>query len=347
MIEPIRRFQHRAGSFAVLALLFISAASSSAQVKIAQGNAPALAKGLALAGPDRPANVPANFVITPFGYFHPSCVFRIEEGETLLGDGRVEHVNGAVDAQVPVCAYPHYTHSGSPIAADAGERSAADATNDAQAGAGHNPSFSGWLEYVDTTTTNWYDEITATWTVPPQPEVTKYPTIFFFPGFEDYNNVLSIVQPVLQWYSPGPWMVASWNCCMQGTVYESRPQKASPGDTIVGTIMQMCKKGSGFCQEWKVVTENQTTGHTTALRKTPLAGQVWNWAFGAVLEVYGVTQCGNFPADSSLTMTVELYDQNRNLIADPGWTGVPAPSGTDPSCPYGLGITPNEETLEY
>jgi hypothetical protein len=27
-----------------------------------------------LAGPNRPAVVPEGYVITPFGYFHPSCV---------------------------------------------------------------------------------------------------------------------------------------------------------------------------------------------------------------------------------------------------------------------------------
>ena len=37
------------------------------------------------AGRNRPAGVPDGYVITPFGYFHPSCVRRLAEGETLLG----------------------------------------------------------------------------------------------------------------------------------------------------------------------------------------------------------------------------------------------------------------------
>ena len=65
---------------AVLAVLFMFSASLS-------GQGPALASNVAIAGPDRPSEVPEDYVITPFGYFHPSCVFRIEEGETLLADG--------------------------------------------------------------------------------------------------------------------------------------------------------------------------------------------------------------------------------------------------------------------
>jgi hypothetical protein len=58
---------------AVLTVLLISAASLSGQV----------------AGPNRPLQVPDAFVITPFGYFHPSCVLRLEEAETLLADTRL------------------------------------------------------------------------------------------------------------------------------------------------------------------------------------------------------------------------------------------------------------------
>ena len=316
---------------AVLAVLLMFSASLSGQ-----GTAPALASNLVVAGPDRAPEVPAGYVITPFGYFHPSCVFRIEEGETLLPDGRVKHTNGNVDANVPVCSHPHYTRTGLLVPADVRE-----------AGGARAPIIRGWLEYVSATTSTWYGEITATWTVPPQPTTNEYQTLFFFPGFEDYNDELSIVQPVLQWYAPGPWALASWNCCMQGTVWESLPVKARPGDTIVGTIMPMCKKGLNYCADWKVISENKTTGRKTSLRKTPLEGQVWNWAFGAVLEVYGVRQCSDFPANNSVVFTVELYDQNRQLISDPGWTGTPAAQGTTPDCNYGLNVTATQETLEY
>ena len=46
-----------------------------------------MAYAQAPAGPNRPAGVPDGYVITPFGYFHPSCVRQLTEGETLLADG--------------------------------------------------------------------------------------------------------------------------------------------------------------------------------------------------------------------------------------------------------------------
>ena len=35
------------------------------------------------ARPKRPANVPSTYRITPFGYFHPSCVVHLAEGDEL------------------------------------------------------------------------------------------------------------------------------------------------------------------------------------------------------------------------------------------------------------------------
>jgi hypothetical protein len=314
----------------------LSGQTTTGQETTGQNTSLALAKGLAIAGPERPANVPAGFVITPFGYFHPSCVFRAEEGQTLLSNGRVQQANGKVAAKLPACAYSHYTRSGLAVAPGA---QVARQTRE--------PVITGWLEYVQAVTDTWYDGITATWTVPPEPPVNDFQTIFFFPGFEDINNQLSIAQPVLQWYYPGPWALASWNCCLVGNVVESHPVKAKPGDSIYGAVVPMCKKGSGYCADWKIESQNLTTGRKTGIRNAVLEGQVWNWAFAAVLEVYGVKQCIDFPSNDSLTMSVQLYDQNRQLIADPAWTAVPADPGTDPSCAYGLVVTPTEETLQY
>ena len=322
---------HSLVGLAVLAVLFMGSASLSGQA-----TAPALASNVSKAGPNRPAEVPEGYVITPSGYFHPSCVLMIEEGETLLADGRVKHPDGTVGASVPVCSYPHYTATGLLVPADASE-----------AGGANVATIGGWLEYVSATTATSFGEIAATWIVPPPPTTHDGQTLFFFPGFEDSNDVLSIVQPVLQWYPPGPWAVASWNCCIQGIVWESNPVKVNPGDTILGTITSACKAGLEYCANWTVLSEDETTGKKTKLNKSPSKGQVWNWGFGAVLEVYGVEQCGDFPANESVVFTVQLYDQNLNLISNPGWTGTPAATGISPDCNYGLNVTATQETLEY
>jgi len=53
-----------------------------------------------LAGPNRPAVAPQGYVITPFGYFHPSCVREVASGDTVLADGRVQHADGTVDTEL-------------------------------------------------------------------------------------------------------------------------------------------------------------------------------------------------------------------------------------------------------
>jgi len=291
---------------------------------------------------NRPTNVPEEFVVTPFGYFHPSCVLLLGEGNTLLPDGRVQHPDGAIDG-AQVCSYPHYTSTGLMVPVDPKELGDI------------NPlEIEGWLESVSATTTTSFYKIAATWTVPPSPTSEDGQCDYFFPGFEDMTDVISIVQPVLQ-YGPGcyisggaNWLVASWNCCMNGTTWYSSPVDVSAGDSILGTITPTCKgKKVKSCKTWNVVTEDVTTGKSTTLAKTPAEGQVWNWAFGAVSEDYGVVQCSDFPNNSGTTFTVTLYDQNKKVITSPGWQGTQWIQNPSPACNYGTVITPTEETIEY
>lgn len=292
------------------------------------------AGNVTVAGLNRPANVPQGFVVTPFGYFHPSCVMQLAEGNTLL-DRSVQHADGTVQA-APVCNYAHYTATGAVVFPDSKDLSGIEL-----------PIINGWLEYVNTTTTTSYGAIAAGWIVPPLPTVNNGQTLFFFPGLEDINDVQSIVQPVLQWYAPGPWAMASWNCCIQGMVWESNPIIVSPKDTVLGAIVPTCKPGGQYCATWNVISEDKTTGQKTTLAKTAADGQIWNWAFGAVTEDYGVISCDDFPANNSVTFLVRLYDQNEKLIYDPGWVGAPAPPNVQPQCNYGLKVTRTVETVEY
>jgi len=314
---------------AVLAVIFIFSSFMNAQE-----TAFTPARNVTVAGADRPADVPEGFVITPFGYFHPSCVMVLAEGNTLL-EASVQHADGTVEA-APVCNYAHYTATGEVVFPGSKELRGIEL-----------PIINGWLEYVSTTTSTSYGEIAAGWIVPPLPNSDDGQTLFFFPGLEDINDVQSIVQPVLQWYAPGPWAMASWNCCMQGTVWESNPINVSPGDTVLGGIVPNCTPGGNYCATWNVISEDKNTGQKTTLAKTPANGQIWNWAFGGVTEDYGVQTCNDFPANTSVTFLVHLYDQNRTIIANPGWIGTPAGSGVQPQCGYGLKVTPTKETVEY
>ena len=41
------------------------------------------ARAQVLAGPNRPATVPEGYLVTPMGYFHPSCVKEVARGDIL------------------------------------------------------------------------------------------------------------------------------------------------------------------------------------------------------------------------------------------------------------------------
>ena len=317
---------------ALFALLILGGARAHAQTAPLTQVAPA--------GPHRPAVVPANFVVTPFGYFDPSCVRTLATGDHLRTDGRVQHANGTLDAAALTCSQPHYLQSGLRV----------DAKQPAQtAGTGATPTINGWIESASVNTgsdSTAYGELTANWIVPRNPATDDGQTVYEFPGFEDIDNTQSILQPVLG-YNSGAWTIASWNCCISGVTTNSAAVQVTPGDQIYGTVTSNCGAGSLTCDTWNVNTEDLNSGQSTALNDTPSEGQVFNWAFGGVLEVYGINACSDLPPDGQTTYTqINLYDQNDSLIASPQWqTGVN--SNEDPSCNYQVNTTAQTVTVVY
>ncbi|HEV2324490.1 MAG TPA: hypothetical protein VGS10_11125 [Terracidiphilus sp.] len=286
------------------------------------------------AGPNRPANVPQGYVLTPFGYFDPSCVQKIAEGETLLADGRVKHRDGTVAANVPVCRYPRYDRHG--VAMVSG------------APAQINPEASGWIENANVATGSakeWYSGLVAFWVVPPQPPENNGQVLFYFPGLEDINDTLSILQPVLQW-AGGQWAMANWNCCLNNITTESTVIPVQPNDRIIGTIAGDCRSGRAPCASWTVFSFDADSGESTTLKHTPSDGQVFNWAFGGVMEPYYVVSCDDYPADTSLAFDVLLFDRHLRPIRDPSWSEAVNTTVT-PQCNYGVKASDYEVQVDY
>ncbi len=287
------------------------------------------------AGPNRPAGVPDGYVITPFGYFHPSCVLRVAQGETVLEGGRVlQHADGTLE-NIPACGYAHYTARG--VAVAAGEKREPPEI-------GHS-----WIVSAGVTTSTSYGEITATWTVPPAPTSFDRQTVYFFPGLEDANDVVSIIQPVLGWNADftRAWSIASWNCCSGDITYESTPVRVNVGDSILGTIESTCSAGTLSCPTWNITTTDQTSGGSTELGNSSSEGQTFNWAFAGALEVYSVSQCSDYPPNNSLTFNVALYDYNLVEVSNPGWSITDWAQGLTPQCNYNGQVAPTQVTLDY
>jgi hypothetical protein len=302
-----------------------------------------LAADYVQAGSKRPASVPAEYVITPFGYFHPSCINHVANGDVLRQDAKtIQHPNGSYD-KIPLCSYPHYTADGERLYGDA---AAVDSPNIAHA-------------YVEsatiTTSTSSYGQLWAYWNVPPSPTKNDGQTLFLFPGLEDYKDVVTIIQPVLGWNSDysAAWSIASWNCCVNGAANEAAPQRVNSGDVIWGYMLDTCASGTVSCSSWDIVTRDLTNGKVSELIKSSSYKQTFNWAFAGALEVYDIVQCGDYPNSGPSTQdghsisfySVQLFNDSFVELPNPAWD-VSVTSGLSPSCGYG-GSLPKQVTFTY
>jgi len=308
-----------------------------------------LVAGLAVvqasAAAKRPADVPADFVLTPFGYFHPSCVNHLAHGDVLREDLKLIERNGGA-TQPLICAYPHFEADGTKIVGDL--KPVGDGNTQ--------PPFIGhsWIEYASIHETWDYEEVYSQWTVPPAPASNDGQTLYFFNGLEDINDVVSIIQPVLGWNGNGlsNWSIAAWNCCPSGTTNEATPQSVNSGDQIEGYSFSTCGSGTKTCPTWDVVAIDDQNAKFSQLVDTPNEGQTFNWAFGGVMEVYNITQCSDYPAaeESSYGGIITFHNQqvlNRNYEQiSPAWTVTNVSGGQSPQCNYG-GSIPKQVNLTY
>src|SRR5262249_26842287 len=145
-------------------------------------------------GKVHPPGVPADFVITPNGYFHPSCVLELADGDSLESD----HIKGN-DGSIRTfdkCTYPHFDHAGREVKQGSvlgpflHEQSTPSFPND------------GWQGSISATSQGNVNQLEATFTVPGDVFLAPFDgpgVIYFFPGVEDTTQLISILQPVLEW----------------------------------------------------------------------------------------------------------------------------------------------------
>jgi len=274
----------------------------------------------------RPANVPVEYVVTPFGYMHPSCVVHVRQGERV-GQNALHHADGTVE-DVPVCLYPRYKAKGEVVESTA-------------LAAPKPPSISwDWVEAVTDFYSSNLGKQSSTWVVPSAPTSQEGQIDFFFPG------IGNIMQPVLGWNNDfrNAWSIASWVCCSPAA--ESTAIQVSPGDLISGTTTQTCSWGTSSCGSWIVSMTDVTTGQTTTLGAEPTQGDQ-SEAVGGVLEVYNILQCSDYPPDGETVFNSTFYDYNGNLVPNLSWSG--GASTTDsPQCNYSArAATQSQIVLTY
>ncbi|WP_133166871.1 hypothetical protein [Solimicrobium silvestre] len=289
-------------------------------------------QSLVQVAPDEIARVPgmtADYVRTPHGYFHSSCVQHIDQSEELQVDGSIKRADGKL-RQVAQCAYPRFLNNGTRIEATAKNTRLPEVYN-------------GYLQLVSATLSSGTNELTAYMTVPPNPSSESGQTLYFFPGLEDAQNVVSILQPVLGWdgYGANNWTIASWNCCKSGTTYVGNNVVVKPGDLIYGT---MVNTGG---QNWTITATDETnTSLASATLKTQGYSQTFDWVFAGALETYGVSSCSQFPSSGPIKFTnIQAYVGGK-VVSNPSWSIQPG-SNSETACTKATVVDSKDVNISY
>ena len=281
----------------------------------------------------------AQYVPTPNGFFHPSCIVQLADDEVMRGDAVIERSDGTRRAAAP-CALPHYNMRGH-SSVDPQAEAVAQATGEPAA------ALKGWVESVYAYTPP-VGYLSVQFQVPRTPLTTKSEVDFWFPGTEPLkapSSEFAILQPVLAWGQSGiaKWTIQSWACCLKNTTLNSAPVDVEPGDTITGTMQASNCDAAGQCANWRITTKDERTGASTTLNTADGSAVAEDWLFGGVLEIYGVNTCAQLPPNGVFTFSnIVVKDTKGNPIV-PSWT--PEYLQDSPSCGLNLASTANSVTL--
>jgi hypothetical protein len=240
-------------------------------------------------------NLPPNYVATPIGWIHQSCLYEVAENESVEEPGIIHRADGSVFTPPP-CPYAT-VH---PVSSDPSAEF---------------PTFTNWTTDGTRANANGFTFLSGQWTVPLRPDNTGA-TIFIFPGIQDPQNNF-IIQPVLQFGSSMAgggnfWAIASFACPFGGNCFINRggAQRVDVGNTIVGSLVgSHC---GGGCT-W-VITAESSNGSRTQI--TWQARQVYPFAFVA-FEVAGLSHCNQLPEDTSLKMSTALENSVGAVVTGP------------------------------
>ncbi|KJE91776.1 hypothetical protein CAOG_002865 [Capsaspora owczarzaki ATCC 30864] len=246
----------------------------------------------------------SDYVLTPAGYQHSSCVHgvpagsevvRSDEGLTLI------HPDGTI-IRKDKCSYPTFNsmrevkQAAAAGGAVGGNRVLINDDGNVEETA------NGWQAYTKQNAGN----VTAylgTFNIPAAPQDYNGQTIFFFTGLQNIDWVppqtrpsegFDIIQPVAQ-YGPSSagggnyWTLSSWYVTLgTGTVW-SPLIRINANDTIFGN---MTRTGP---ESWYINSLDQTLNQKTDITVTKSLLTTQPWIYNT-LEVYELSKCTHFPA---------------------------------------------------
>ena len=271
-----------------------------------------------------------DYVATPAGWYHLSCVHKIEDGARVDSNRVVTRRDGS-RYQIPACSHPARPVSAGGVGQPGGQVQA--------------PVNNGWIEYAwaSQPSGSKYREITANWRVPAAPTGTypAPPTVAVYYSFPGLENNYYIIQPVLQYGYNGAfggnyWTMASWQCHSSfSTCYYSTPLSISARDSLYGSVVASNCAG-GTCT-WAMTTRDVTTSQQTVYTASDYDN--YNWATKGAVEVYGLSTCSQYPQNGIFYSGVTVYDGNMNQVY-PSWASY-IQGGLSPSCSFSVGMVDN------
>jgi hypothetical protein len=305
----------------------------------------------------KPAGVPSNYLLTPNGFFHPSCVIAIRSDEVWGSDLVIRGRDGSVHDRILPCPYARYSRQGTAIEMESASAPRGSASiHPGPSASTHHPhdTYDGWLVFYDYYgSVDTGSSISTEWAVPLPPSNVGAQDIAFFNDFETYDYIL---QPVLDFSElPNQWAIESENCCPSGNDLQSSLVAVSPGDIIQGLVTATDCDAAGVCTTWTVTTTDLTTGMSTVLN-TNAAGEAAVELNPGVLETYDVTSCDMLPANGEITFENTLTNAAGVTVHKPYTfyncadtdgcdAGIPASLPTD--CGYGGFSSGSRFTLTF
>lgn len=275
--------------------------------------------------------VPSDFVLTPAGWFHPSCIVPVQSDEQYdMSSGIITRRNGSTRL-APPCGYLPRDRQGNTFTpANMASRP---------------PSSSGWRATIwNKANIGAVSYLEASWKVPPTPAAAPTGPVYLFPAVTN----ATILQPVLGYNgnngnggTVAGWTITSWDCCDANAhnIMSDSPVPVNAGDMMYGKIAgSNCDAVTGVCSTWQVVTQDTTTNQQvvgTTTSNTQVYGTRADQVVGGALEAF-VDACSQLPASTGTSfLSVLAHDINGANIApanmmwtDMEWTLTPACSPT-------------------
>jgi len=309
----------------------------------------------------RPDSVPPDFVDVPYGYFHPSCVIAVADGERVQ-EGGIERADGST-RPLGSCAYPSYDHTGRLISSDMTEDGRNESLESLAAASDAPPSsmaigrIDGLAMRADYTSPRAFRALYSRWVVPPAPAVpTGNPVYIYTEFYNEQNPNLLRSTLVLSWnygriVGPG-WTISAWHKNASGQVMQGPWIPVASGDMVSALIHGWNEGGAfcdpdGLCDQWDIIiVKGEGISEDRPHSKIHLGpnDRTYTTAIGGAFDGSGITHCGQWPANGEVDFrTSTWWAQDFGREAQFSW--FPYVTHLAPQCGYSVGLPPEHVVL--